>query len=154
VQKVAREIVSLDRLSRGRVVLGVGLGVPADAEFEAFGEDGSDRGRAQRLDESLDALTQLWRGERVDYDGQQMHVHSEPLMPTPIQQPRVPIWTALLWPAKPGPVRRAARWDGVVPIDQRGQSLTPDEIRAVRDAVGRDDDGYDVVITPSPDHTP
>src|SRR5262249_46461608 len=53
VQKIAREFGSLDLLSGGRAILGVGLGVPTDAEFEWFGEDGSDLARAQRLDESL-----------------------------------------------------------------------------------------------------
>jgi hypothetical protein len=41
--KLAREVVSLDHLSQGRTILGVGLGAPADAEFECFGEDPDDR---------------------------------------------------------------------------------------------------------------
>jgi len=54
--KVAREVVSLDQLSRGRLVFGVGLGAPPDAEFDCFGEDPSDRVRAHKLDEGLTVL--------------------------------------------------------------------------------------------------
>ena len=50
---VARETVTLDVLSHGRVIFGAGLGSPRDAEFEAFGEEADDRRRAQRLDEGL-----------------------------------------------------------------------------------------------------
>jgi alkanesulfonate monooxygenase SsuD/methylene tetrahydromethanopterin reductase-like flavin-dependent oxidoreductase (luciferase family) len=67
--KVAREVVSLDHLSRGRVVFGVGLGAPPDAEFECFGEEPSDRVRAGKLDEALAVLDGLWRGETFSHDG-------------------------------------------------------------------------------------
>src|SRR6478752_9132165 len=83
VQKVAREFASLDRLSVGRVVLGVGLGVPPEREYAAFGEETSQRHHARLLDESLDVLTRLWSGEAVDYDGELLHVHTVPLLPAP-----------------------------------------------------------------------
>ncbi len=156
VQKVAREIASLDRLSNGRVVCGAGLGYPPDEEFEAFGEDGRDAVRAARLDESLSVLDALWRGERVDYDGRYLHVHAPPFLPTPVQRPRVPVWVAATWPGRAGPLRRAARWDGIVPIpaDPTSLVLQPDDVRALRAAVGRDDAAFDVVITPGHDGDP
>lgn len=113
--KVARETVALDQLSDGRLVVGVGLGAAAEQEFAAFGEDGDPRVRARKLDEGLEVLVRLWSGERVDFDGEHLHVRGPEFHPTPVQRPRIPIWVAGRWPNKP-PFRRAARWDGVFPI--------------------------------------
>jgi len=113
--KLAREVVSLDHLSRGRAVLGVGLGAPADAEFQCFGEDPDDRVRARKLDEALSVLVGLWSGEVFNHHGEYFHVEDVKFIPRPIQSPRVPIWVAGFWPNKP-PMRRAARWDGVFPL--------------------------------------
>ncbi|HTD50158.1 MAG TPA: LLM class flavin-dependent oxidoreductase, partial [Acidimicrobiia bacterium] len=52
-------------------------------------------------------------------------------LPAPRQRPRIPIWSAMLWPPRPGPLRRAARCDGVVPFRPDG-ALTPDDARALR----------------------
>ena len=57
--KLARETVSLDHLSNGRLILGVGLGW-SPQEFEAFGESGNPRTRAEKLDEGLEVLAGLW----------------------------------------------------------------------------------------------
>jgi hypothetical protein len=113
--KLAREVVSLDHLSQGRTILGVGLGAPPDAEFECFGEDPDDRVRARRLDEALEVLDGLWRGEDFSHHGEFFHVKDVRFVPRPLQTPRVPIWVAGFWPKKP-PMRRAARWDGVFPL--------------------------------------
>ena len=113
--KLAREVVSLDHLSRGRSILGVGLGAPADAEFQCFGEDPADRVRARKLDEALSILDGLERGERFQHQGEYFHIEDVLFLPRPIQTPRVPIWVAGFWPNK-APVRRAARWDGVFPL--------------------------------------
>ena len=146
-QKVAREFTSLDRLSEGRVVLGVGIGSPPDSEFEAFGENADARERGDLLDESLDVVTALWTGERVDYDGTLLTVHSEGFDPQPLQQPRIPIWVAARWPSKGRPLRRAARYEGVAPIpaDPEARYLTPEDIAAIRTQMGRDD--IDIVLT-------
>ena len=63
VQKLARETVTLDRLSAGRLVLGVGLGSDNNGELEPFGEVVDPRERAVLLDEGLTRLTALWDGE-------------------------------------------------------------------------------------------
>ena len=152
VQKVAREFASLDHLSGGRVVLGVGLGVPPETEYAAFGEEPSQRHHAQVLDESLDVLTRIWSGEAVDYDGDVLHVHSVPLLPAPVQRPRIPIWVAARWPGRDKPFRRAARYDGVFPIAPNPDQdfVTPEQVRELRAVVGRDDDGFDVVVNGGP----
>jgi alkanesulfonate monooxygenase SsuD/methylene tetrahydromethanopterin reductase-like flavin-dependent oxidoreductase (luciferase family) len=112
--QVARQTVSLDHLSGGRLVFGAGLGHPPDDEFARFGEEHSDRGRARRLDEGLDLISRLWTGEQVTFTGQEYRVGPVTFLPAPVQRPRIPVWIAGWWPNK-APLRRAARWDGVVP---------------------------------------
>ena len=91
VAKVARETVTLDRLSGGRLVVGAGLG-SLPAEFEAFGEAADPRTRATRLDESLEMLEALWTGKPVSYWGNQLVVRDVMMLPTPVQKPRIPVW--------------------------------------------------------------
>lgn len=129
--KLARETVTLDHVSGGRLTLGVGLGFPPDADFELLGEDPDERVRAAKLDEGLEVLTRLWSGEEVDFEGSRFHVRQTRFVPTPVQRPRIPIWVGGMWPNR-GPMRRAARWDGVYPIkvhpDGEPGPLTPDEL--------------------------
>jgi len=113
--KLAREAVSLDHLSRGRVVLGVGIGTDHSREFSAFGEPSDDHTRAELLDEGLDIVTQLWTGESVHHSGRHFHADGVRFLPRPFQRPRIPIWCGAHWPHQT-PLRRAARYNGVVPI--------------------------------------
>jgi alkanesulfonate monooxygenase SsuD/methylene tetrahydromethanopterin reductase-like flavin-dependent oxidoreductase (luciferase family) len=143
-QKVAREVVSLDHLSGGRAVLGVGLGEPF--EFQAFGQPVRRRGR--HLDEALTALTALLSGQRVDFDGEHVTVHCPPALPRPVNG-AIPIWVGGWWP-NTAPFVRAARYDGVVPGRlgaERGERLTIDDFAAIRELIGRQDDGYDYVAS-------
>ena len=149
-QKLARELVSLDLLSSGRLVLGVGLGSPPDTEFSDFGENPDNRHRAALLDESLELITRFWQGEAVDFDGRHLHAHTAPFLPVPVQQPRIPIWVAATWPGSAGPLRRARRWDGIVPTssDMSGEtSLTPADIEMIMRQIDPPP-GFDVVVTP------
>lgn len=129
--QLAREVTSLDRLSHGRTVLGVGIGAPPERDFAPFGEDTDERLRAEKLDEGLDILTGLWTGEAFSYEGAHYRLDRVVFQPTPVQRPRVPIWVAAGWPHKP-PLGRAARWDGVFPIKPWPDWMTPDEIRELR----------------------
>jgi len=133
--KVAREAVTLDHLSRGRLVLGVGLGIDFWNEFRSFaGEAGNDAERAKLLDDGIEIITRLWSGEPTTYHGGRLSVENAQFLPRPWQRPRIPIWSAALWPtARPGPIRRAARCDGVMPFT--GAPMTPTEAAHVRDAV-------------------
>ena len=125
--KLARETVSVDQLSEGRLILGVGLGDPVQWDFGFFGEDTDSKLRARRLDEGLDLLTGLWTGQPFQYQGEQFNVKEVIFRPTPVQSPRIPIWVGGWFPNKP-PLRRAARWDGVCPV-KWGGSITPEEWR-------------------------
>jgi alkanesulfonate monooxygenase SsuD/methylene tetrahydromethanopterin reductase-like flavin-dependent oxidoreductase (luciferase family) len=147
--KVAREAVTLDHLSRGRFVLGVGLGIDFWREFRSFaGEAGDDAERARLLDDGIEIITRLWSGDPTTYRGERLWVDDAHFLPRPLQQPRIPIWSAALWPpARPGPIRRAARCDGVFPFT--GAPLTPDQAAQVRDAVTRErgtDEPFDLCV--------
>jgi alkanesulfonate monooxygenase SsuD/methylene tetrahydromethanopterin reductase-like flavin-dependent oxidoreductase (luciferase family) len=113
--KVARETVTLDHLSNGRLTLGVGLGSDMFGEISAFDGPVADRFRAEMLDESLAIVTGLWSGESFSFAGKHFRVNNARFLPTPLQSPRIPIWIAGTWPKKP-PFRRAARYDGVVAV--------------------------------------
>src|SRR5829696_4302998 len=65
--KVAREAVTLDHLSNGRFILGVGIGSERGHEFSCFGESPDDKLHGAMLDEGLDVLTGLWSGEPFSY---------------------------------------------------------------------------------------
>ena len=147
VQKVAREAVTLDHLSKGRLVLGVGLGIDFWREYSAFAEPATtDSTRSAILNESIEVLRALWTGEPVTYDGRHVTVDGARFLPRP-HQGTIPIWAAAFWPLRgDGPVRRAARCDGVVPFDERGP-LRPDDVVELRRRLGKEDDlSYDVCL--------
>jgi len=113
--KLAREAVTLDHFSKGRLIFGVGIGWPPDVDFGNFGDAVDNRTRGAQLDEGLEVLTGLWTGETFNHEGEHYTVVDARFKPTPLQQPRIPIWVGGMWPHKPA-FRRAARWDGVYPI--------------------------------------
>jgi alkanesulfonate monooxygenase SsuD/methylene tetrahydromethanopterin reductase-like flavin-dependent oxidoreductase (luciferase family) len=125
---LARETVSLDHLSGGRLTLGIGLGDPPKLEFAQFGEEADDRSRAAKLDEGLDILVGLWSGQPTRHQGRHYQVQTTVFQPPSLQQPRIPIWVAGFWPHK-APFRRAARWDGVIPLQRGG--LQPADYSAI-----------------------
>lgn len=148
---LARQVTTVDHLSGGRAVLGVGLGVPPDAEYAALGEPADPKRHAALLDEGLDVLVALWSGESVVHDGPNHHLGGVRFLPRPVQRPRVPIWSAAALPARGG-VRRAAGWDGVAPIFSDGEVLrpvTPEEVAAIVTEVDdrrRHGGPFDVVV--------
>lgn len=129
VQTVARETVTLDTLSGGRLVFGAAIG-SMDIEYAAFGEDPDLRARGKRLDESLEHLSALWSGHEVAMpSGKRVR-----MLPTPVQRPRIPVWCAGRWPNRPG-FRRSARWDGVVATFASGGRSVPVPVDDFADAV-------------------
>jgi alkanesulfonate monooxygenase SsuD/methylene tetrahydromethanopterin reductase-like flavin-dependent oxidoreductase (luciferase family) len=142
--KLAREAVSIDHLSNGRLTLGVGVGDPQDLTFIGFGESTDVRVRARMVDEALELLAGLWTGEPFSYEGRHFHVREVTCLPRPVQRPRIPIWIGGAFP-NPGPLRRAARWDGAClyravrlgSAKDSEEPLTPREIRELRSFVER-----------------
>jgi alkanesulfonate monooxygenase SsuD/methylene tetrahydromethanopterin reductase-like flavin-dependent oxidoreductase (luciferase family) len=130
-EEVARQAVTLDHLSNGRLILGVGLGDDLFHEFSAFGHELDAVKRGRMLDEALEVITGLWRGKPFTYRGEFFRVEDVEFQPPPLQEPRIPIWVAGRWPAKP-PFRRAARFEGIAPVSAAG-AMTPDVCRALLD---------------------
>lgn len=146
--KVARESVTLDHLSSGRLILGLGAGFPgiAETEFGRFGEPSTPRERAARFDEGLNVLRGLWSGESFRYAGEHYQIEEITFLPTPLQSPHTPVWIGSTWPHG-APFRRAARWDGVVPVRLDGP-MTPEDVRDVCAYIAQhreSDDHFDVV---------
>ncbi len=136
--KLARETVTLDRLSNGRLILGVGLGDLNDAGFGRVGEATEDRQRGRMVDEALDVLEGLWSGQPFSYHGAHYQVDDVTFQPTPAQASRIPIWIGGGWPKK-GIVQRAARYDGICPykIHEEGAftDMTPAEVQALKASI-------------------
>jgi alkanesulfonate monooxygenase SsuD/methylene tetrahydromethanopterin reductase-like flavin-dependent oxidoreductase (luciferase family) len=130
---LARQTVSVDRLSKGRLILGIGLGDPVQWDYGFFGEETDAKIRAQKLDEGLEVLTGLWTGKPFSYTGKQFTLKEVTFVPPPAQSPRIPIWVGGNWPHK-APMRRAARWDGFNPIRWEG-GMTPDTWREALDII-------------------
>ena len=128
MHKLARETVTLDRLSGGRLIFGAGLGSDNSGEFSKFGEEADAKARARLLDDGLAQLVAYWDGE---------------FQPRPVQKPRIPVWLAARWPNR-RPVRRALEWDGVFPIDLPGPAELAELTAEVRAA--RPDDGFEIVV--------
>jgi alkanesulfonate monooxygenase SsuD/methylene tetrahydromethanopterin reductase-like flavin-dependent oxidoreductase (luciferase family) len=114
-EQLARQVATLDSLSGGRVIFGAGLGGPIEDEFGSFGEATDPRVLAERLDEGLELLGRYWSGEPVDHRGRHYEVRDVTLLPASTQRPRPPVWVGGFWPHR-RPMRRAARWDGAVPL--------------------------------------
>ena len=143
-QKVAREAVTLDHLSNGRLTLGVGLGVNTGGELERFGESTDEVIRAEKLDEALGVIVNLWSGEEVDHHGRYFTADHVRFLPSPVQQPRIPIWGAARGGSGAGPIHRAAKLDGLFPVD-----TTMDQLAKMLDAVVAERgslDGFDVAV--------
>jgi alkanesulfonate monooxygenase SsuD/methylene tetrahydromethanopterin reductase-like flavin-dependent oxidoreductase (luciferase family) len=120
--KVARETITLDNVSNGRLVVPVGLGGTWDGGYSRVStEDPSRRVRAEKLDECLEILDLAWSGETVSYQGKHYWMRDLRFDPRPVQRPRIPIWPIGAWPY-PRSLNRAARWDGIVVSDKSGAS--------------------------------
>ncbi len=129
--QLARQVATLDGISGGRVIFGAGLGGPIEDEYGSFGEPTDPLVLAEMLDEGLELLEGYWSGEPVTRRGRHFQAEDVALLPAPVQRPRVPVWIAGVWPNR-RPMRRAARWDGVIPLfDSAWHGHTPpvDEVR-------------------------
>ena len=155
--KLARETVTIDHLSNGRLILGVGLGdtgesVGSDVSFSHFNEVRNAKERSQMLDEALAVLVGLWSGKPFHYEGQYYQVKEVTFLPSPVQSPRIPIWVGGGFPLR-GPTQRAARWDGACLYKHKTHTLMPEDIYTLRDLVQAQRgslEGYDIAVGGSP----
>lgn len=135
--KLASETVTLDGLSNGRVILGVGLGA-LETGFANFGEQTDRKIRAELLDEGLEIITKLWEGKPFTYDGKHYHLKENTFAPPPlpVQKPRIPIWVVGAW-LREKSMNRVAKYDGLLPnkmTEEPGKfgEVTPDDVRAMK----------------------
>ncbi len=151
--KVARETASLDRLSGGRLVLGVGLGSDRfGGEFSRTGEQTDDRARAEVLDEALEILRGAWSGETVQHRGRHHTVDGLAFEPTPTRG-SVPVWVAG-FPGNRRPMVRAAAHDGYFPVNLGAPDQLAESVAAVRELRGDDPRPFDVVVGTGRDADP
>jgi alkanesulfonate monooxygenase SsuD/methylene tetrahydromethanopterin reductase-like flavin-dependent oxidoreductase (luciferase family) len=130
--KLARETMTLDHLSGGRLVVPVGLGTLDDGAFGNVGEPTDARTRGELLDESLEILEGLWSGQPFAHAGRHYRFGPMTFAPTPVQTPRIPIWVVGAWPHERS-MRRVLRYDGIVTQTDR-----PEDIRAIAEYIARE----------------
>jgi alkanesulfonate monooxygenase SsuD/methylene tetrahydromethanopterin reductase-like flavin-dependent oxidoreductase (luciferase family) len=131
---VARQALTVDHLSGGRLVIPAGIGVPSDRAFAGVaGELTGTRERAELLDDHLAILDLAFRGEKFSYDGHHHKVTDMQIHPRPVQRPRVPIWVVGAFPSERS-MGRAVKYDGVVPQlrgDRAMEHLGPAEVAEI-----------------------
>ncbi|WP_210508033.1 LLM class flavin-dependent oxidoreductase [Naasia sp. SYSU D00057] len=148
--ELARQTVSLQNFSKGRLVLGVGLGDPTEWDFRHFGDPTDPRIRAEQLDEGLQVLEGLWSGEQFAFDGAHYRLEPVTFLPAPVAP--IPVWVGGAWPHR-RPFRRAARYQGVVPFG--GAAAGRQELQDVVDYVRAhrsSDEAFDVVVSGRSEH--
>ena len=100
---IAEEVATMDAVTGGRVIMGVGIGYSQD-EFDAFGVDRTTR--TERFEESVEVIRGLWAGQPLTHHGRFYQLDNVELSTLPVQQPHPPIWVGAQVEAS---VRRAAR---------------------------------------------
>ena len=129
---IAREAITLDRLSNGRFILGVGLG--GTRELKALGEEEDPKIRGEMLDESLEILKGLSSGKPFIYDGKHFKI-KEPVQFQPAGN--IKIWVGGNWPNKK-PFRRAAKYDGIFPLKVGSDpSIYPQDYQEIRNYIAK-----------------
>lgn len=141
--KLAREVATLDLVAKGRLTLGLGLGVDSGGELTKTAEELDPRVRGSMMNEGLPLLDKLLRGEHVVHTGTHFMVDGITLEPTGVQRPRVPFWLAARGEAL-APVRRAAQYEGLCPT-----VITPQRLAQLVEVVAAERgsiDGFDFAV--------
>ena len=143
----ARAIATADVLSKGRMIVGMGVGWNRE-EFEIVGEDFTTRG--ERADEILEILRRLWNDDTIEFSGKHYSFGPVHFEPKPAQRPHPPF---LGGGGTPAALRRAAALDGcylpVTDLDTLARPLA--EIRRLRQEAGLADQPYDITVgAPAP----
>ena len=142
---LAKTAATVDVLSEGRLILGIGIGGKG-LEFEAMGLDIHQRGKMS--DEKLGLLRRLLSEEQVSHHGRYHRIENVTIGPRPVQQPHPPIWLGPVWRDgfAEGALRRTGRYgDGFLPtlVPSAGYRASQRKIRAYAEKYGRDPDSIE-----------
>jgi probable F420-dependent oxidoreductase len=132
---MAKELTSLDILSKGRLIASLGIGGDYPREFQACGVPIKERGA--RANEGIEIMRKYWSGERFDYNGKIFQLEDVDLLPPPVQPGGPPLWVCGRSEAA---MRRAARLgDGWQPYMYTADQLrdSVDKVRTFGDEAGR-----------------
>lgn len=145
----AKQFSTLDTLSGGRVRVGVGVGWQ-QSEFEALGEDFTDRGR--RMDEAIEVMRRCWADEQIDFDGDHYLLDAIAMEPKP-PQGQLPVW---IGGGSSAALRRTGRlgdgWMGSALVDTDAMTQSMATIRRHAEEAGRDPAsiGMQMMLQPPP----
>jgi len=138
--EVARESVTVDHLSNGRLILPVGLGAVGDGAYTKAGMPSDRKIRAEMLDEGLEILDGLWSGRPFRYEGKYSQLKTMTFIPRPVQRPRIPIWVVGAWP-RPKSMRRVLKYDGLIPVIKKADgshgNISPENVHEMKEFVER-----------------
>lgn len=142
---VARQASAVSRLSRGRVIVGVGLGSDESGDFSRFGEETDLGVRSSMLDDALDIMRAMWAGSAHAPGGENYRVD----IPSAAAEPYpIPVWMASSTRHR-RVIERAARCDGIFPISDH--TLRPEELASIVEALRHvgvaPEDPYDVAVS-------
>jgi probable F420-dependent oxidoreductase len=143
---LAKQLASLDVLSGGRLIFGVGVGY-LEPEFRAIGANFPERGAV--TDEYLDALSHLWYEEHPAYHGRFVDFAGVDAHPRPVQQPIPVVIGGHTAPAYRRAVARAHGWFGFG-LDREGAAQALDGLRRAADGVERPSGFGDLEVTVAP----
>lgn len=133
---MAKELTSIDILSKGRLIASVGIGGDYPREFQACGVAMSERGR--RANEGIEIMKKYWAGERFDYHGKMYQMEDVDMLPTPYQDGGPPLWVC----GRSDPaMKRAVKYgDGWQPYMYTASQVAEsvDKVRGFADEMGRE----------------
>jgi probable F420-dependent oxidoreductase len=133
---LAKQLATIDNISNGRLVVGIGLG---HDDERVSGLSFPTRQRASRLEEAIAVITALWTEPEASYQGRHWSFSRLPMEPKPVQRPHPPIW---LGGSRPGALRRAARigdgWIGAGSSTTEEFSQQAILLREALEELGRD----------------
>ena len=144
----AKELATLDLLSNGRLVFGVGSGWNVE-EMRNHGTEPGERGRL--LEERVEAIKAIWTQDRASFHGERVHFDELFSWPKPVQQPHPPIHVGGAFPVG---LKRALRiGDGWIPMSNRGDVDFASHLARLpqlAEEVGRRADGFEVTVYGAP----
>ena len=130
---LAEDVITLDLVSKGRIILGVGLGYQ-DADFRAF--EVPVRQRVGRFEEGVDIIRHCWSGEPFSFHGEYHQLENLHITPRPFQQPAPPLWIGASTP--PGARRAGSMADGFVAGPSTDLASTIELVETYREAAVRE----------------